>query len=234
MRYETRKVKHKIVHVPDQELDVALKTKLRHLKIYFGKPKSQISASQRDNGLKGLLVRHRNDRFFIIVDFVHAFHQITRQMIAEVFPAVMESRFDICFVGLGGKEVIPIGFRTSSYLFEVYATKELDPRLIDWQLMYNGNITRHCDNILVTWRKDATVKLQHLKQIFEFRGLDIRLTPKSPRRWIDQPIRFCGITIPRKGKPHISRRKAKDIMQRAKDKSSCAIKGASEFLQSWS
>ena len=122
MNYEIKRVEERIIFVPDAELKRKLKAQLRVFKLMGPVAKSAISVFRKKKGLKNLLMRHieGRGRFFITIDFVHAFHQITREMISDVFPKFKRSCFDFCFAKLGDKNVIPIGFPTSNYFFELF------------------------------------------------------------------------------------------------------------------
>jgi hypothetical protein len=182
-------------------------------------------------GLANLLSRHTKDRFFVVIDFVYAFHQVTRQMV-ELYLAENRGIIDLngCFVKMGEKEVIPIGFPTSNWLFEFFASRALDQKLISWQKNHNGHVTRNCDNVLATWRRNSPYVFEDLIDIFcEF---EIRVTPKKQKKWVE-PIRFCGLMIPRRGKPIVSKRKSQKILEQAQQKSQRAVDGALQFLDSF-
>lgn len=233
MKYEIRRAGKRIIFVPDAELKRKLKAQLRNFNVLGPTPVSAISIFRKKRGLRNLLKRHAKarDRFFVIIDFVHAFHQITRGMISDLFPKFKDSRFDFCFGELGGKLVIPIGFSTSSHLFEIFLSNSIDKELLAWQDEYRGTVTRYTDNILVTWRKNTKEALDALKRIFC--SFEVRFTPLNPRKW-EESIRFCGITIPRNGKPHLSNRKRKKMRQDASGKSLKSIDGVDKFIHQWS
>src|SRR5258706_14020015 len=120
MKYTSFKIKERIIFAPDKELKATLNKRLSELKAINRELNTplilqpcytgcyEISTFGHRNGLKRFLRGHIKTRIFIIIDFVHAFHQITRDMIALVFPQITRGFFDICFVELGGKQVIPI------------------------------------------------------------------------------------------------------------------------------
>lgn len=231
LKYKTKKAGKRIIFVPDEELRQTLKMKLRGLQKFGPFVRSETTTFGKKNGLRILLSRHSGHRFFIIVDFVHAFHQITRKMISDVLPEITGSRFDACFVELGGKQVIPIGFPTSNYIFEIFASRRFDTRLVFWQNKYNGCTTRNGDNVLITWQKNTEEAFKALEEIFD--GFEVRLTPQKPRKW-QEPIRFCGITIPKKNRPHLSNRKRKKLLVKARQKSHESLTGATQFICNWS
>jgi hypothetical protein len=200
--------------------------KARKNKIYDCR--SQISSFRRKGGISSLLPRHSGDRFFVIVDFVHAFHQITREIMAEVFTDAQDKYFDICFVELGGRMVLPIGALTSSYLFEMYMSRAIDHKLMSWQSVFDGHVSRHADNILATWRKNTGQELPALLEVFF--GFEVRVTPQKPRLWKGSDIRFCGLVFPFGQRPRVSQRKKRRVLEGAQGKSTEAIDGAISFV----
>lgn len=224
MQYTVGRIRHKIIHFPDREMEKALKA--RKNKIYDCG--SQISSFKRKGGIGSLLSRHFGDRFFVIVDFVHAFHQITREIVVEAFADAQDKYFDICFVEMGGRMVLPIGASTSSYLFERFMSRMIDQKLISWQSVFDGHVSRHADNILVTWRKNTGQELPALLEIFS--GFEVRVTPKMPRLWRNSDIRFCGLVFPFEQKPRVSKRKKQRVLEKAQGKSTKSIDGAASFV----
>jgi|GEM_PF-2151716 len=230
MKYETRKVEQRIVFMPDDELKEVLWGRLRWMKKVGLVSKSPISCYSTKNGLKKLLSRHAGDRMFITIDFIYAFHQITRDMIAEVVPVIKDTRFDVCFAKLQDRAVVPIGFPTSNCLFELFVSRKIDKPLMDWQTKHRGTITRFTDNVVATWRKNTDEAFRDLKACFS--GLNVRFTPQRPRR-CSQPIRFCGIIIPQRGKPHLSNSRKEKILQTMNERSLNAQEGVEAFLRQW-
>jgi len=218
VNYRSVKIGERIVHIPDDELKRYLRGKIgsirRNAAIIFS---NEVNVFSRKGGLVAALRRHQarpRGRFFIIIDFVYAFHQITRGMIAEILPEINDSSFDLCFVVMGRKEVLPIGFPTSPFLFEFFMSRIIDPRLIEWQKKHGGVVTRYCDNILVTWRKNTPVAFQDLVRIFS--GLEVRFTPKKPKKW-EEPIRFCGLLLCPDGRIELSCKKRKELLTKARE-----------------
>ena len=230
MQYRTVKVKHRIIFVPDEELKRLLKSKLKFFKEGMLIKNLPVSVFRRRGGIKLMLVRHQKNRFFVLIDLIHAFHQITREMISEVFSDIADPKFDNCFVQFGGKEIIPIGFVTSNFIFELFMSRSIDGQLVAWQEKHQGIVTRYADNILCTWQKNTTEAFEDLRKIFK--GLKIRMTPRRPKKW-QEPIRFCGIIIPKQGSPRISKKKKKEILNQANKKSITSLKGAYAFLDQW-
>ena len=229
MHYESKKIKHRLVFIPDAEMKEVLRWKLSLLKSDYP-IFSSISTFRKKNGLWSQLSRHgkKKERFFVIVDFCHAFHHVDRKMIAKVVPGIMEPRFDVCFVELNGKEIIPAGFPTSNYLFELFMSRRIDPRLLAWKDQFDGVVTRYADNILLTWGKNTSEAFEDLKKVFK--DLKIRITPQYPRKWKDEPIRFCGLVIKKGARPKISRRKRKDLIKKAQNKSLASLEGVTRFV----
>lgn len=178
MEYRIVKFDERILHIPDKELKDKLQLKRKAFK-YRWSGKSEVSVFKQRSGLKVFLSRHSEDRIFIIIDFVHAFHQITRDMIAKVAPDILQPYFDDCFVLMGGKEVIPIGFPTSNYIFEVFISRSIDRDLMAWTEKHKGTVTRSTDNILVTWRKNNERAFQELIKIFD--SFEVRITPPETK-----------------------------------------------------
>lgn len=217
MGYKTVKVGERIIFVPDEELKNRLRQKMRIAKrVFFFPVRTEISMFRRPGGLRLFLKRHGryNGRFFVLVDFVYAFHQITRERIAKVFPRIADSFFDDCFVELSGKQVLPIGFPSSSWLFEIFCVRAVDGPLIAWAEKHRGVVTRYTDNILVTWKKNTQEAFSELVHIFD--GLNVRFTPLEPRKWDDKtPIRFCGFTLQLGGMVGLSLRRVQELERRA-------------------
>lgn len=228
MKYSSKKVGHRLVFAPDKDMQDALDWKLGLLKRSYP-VNSPVSVFGKKDGLRVLLSRHSESRgrFFLIVDFCHAFHHIKRQTITKLIPKIGEPTFDICFVELAGEEVIPAGFSTSSYLFELFMSKGIDPKLVAWQKEHNGLVTRYVDNILFTWRKNTKEAFRDLQRIFK--GFSIRMTPRDPREW-KEPIRFCGTILPPRGRPKISKRKKKKMIGKAISKSQASLEGVMRFV----
>ena len=243
MEYKSYKIGERLVFAPDKELKTLLRQRLVELKatdrslihpfivepVYTGK--HDISVFGHRHGLRRFLAGHVGNRIFITVDFVHAFHQVGRDMIATLFPRIANPFFDACFVELSGQNIIPIGFPTSNFIFEIFASRKFDTQLADWQNKHAGVVTRYTDNILATWRKNTKESFEDLQKIFE--GFQVRFTPKEPRKW-EEPIRFCGITIPRRGRPHLSNLKTRKLLYEARKKSLDALDGAQRFVDEWS
>ncbi len=231
MYYGSRKFKNRIFFVPDEEYERALEAKLAYLRRQHLVKILPINTFCGSGGLRPFLYRHHGDRFFVTIDLVHAFHQITRQMISEVYSDITGPHFDICFADeFGMEEVIPMGFATSNYLFEIFMTRAIDPKFVAWQKEHSGTITRYSDNILATWQKwseDAFLDLQNI-----FAGLKIRITPQRPRKW-RQPIRFCGAIIPKNGSPRLSRRRKERMQRKAHEKSYESERGVGQFIETW-
>ena len=80
MKYTVKKVGHRIIHMPDRELKRTLQIRLKSFHGVCGVG-TEISTIGRPMGLVDLLSRHVKDRFFVVIDFVYAFHQVTRQMV---------------------------------------------------------------------------------------------------------------------------------------------------------
>lgn len=215
MPYKTVRLKDRIIFVPDEELKKRLRQKIKEARIFFWFPvRSPISCFKRKITLKYFLKRHYSGRFFVIIDFVYAFHQITRQMMAKFFNHINNQFWDECFVELGGKQVLPIGFPSSSFLFEAIMNQAIDRRLIEWAEENRGVVTRYADNILITWKKNPFGPFRDLLDIF--RGFNVRWTPKEPRKWNNQTsIRFCGLTLCKDGRVGLSQRTKKRLSHKA-------------------
>lgn len=216
MGYKTVKVGERIIFVPDDDLKKRLRAKTRKLRDWLGfaRPYPCVSTFKRKRGLKRFLMRHQKGRFFVAVDFVYAFHQITREMAGLAIPQLLNHSFDDCFVQLNGKEVIPQGFPTSSYIFELVMLRLVDRGLNAWAEEHKGVVTRYCDNVLVTWKKDTPEAFRDLHLTFErFR---VRFTPKRPRKWdSNSPIRFCGFILHQDGRVGLSRQRKKKLIFKA-------------------
>lgn len=203
--HEVKKLGERIIHIPDRETKLDLAVRAEKLKS-FTKTFSHVSGFGKSGGLKASLVRHKDARFFVLIDFVYAFHQITREMAVSVLPFLGNKFYDCCFVNLNGRQIIPQGFSSSSYIFELFMRRAIDPRLMAWANENHGEVTRYCDNILVTWQKNTEGVFSDLLSIFE--KYKIRVTPQNPRRWNDEiPIRFCSLLLFRDGRVGISRQR---------------------------
>ena len=123
----------------------------------------------------------------------------------------------------------PLASQLQIIFFELFLSSSVDNALMDWQHQHRGIATRYSDNILVTWRKNNIKEFESLKNIFNH--FAVRFTPQVPRKW-EEPINFCGITIPRKGKPHLSNERKRQI--RTASKSIKSIHGADIFIREWS
>lgn len=232
MPYRIVKIGERVIFVPDKGLMDLLDCRKKILRRSVQK-NSRISVFAMGNGLKILLSRHiqAKHRFFVIVDFVHAFHQITKEMVESVFPQIASGYYEMCFAKISecGDDIIPTGFPTSSILFEIFFSKTIDPALLVWAKEYDGVATRSGDNILITWKKNTPEAWQELKETF--RNFQVRFTPQRPRKW-QEPIRFCGIFLPKKGCPVISERRKKFLLNRARKrpKSLFVVK---RFFEQW-
>lgn len=226
MKYTRTKVGHRIVHVPDGELMRVLKSRLESFKWAYS-VRTEISTFGRRMGLAELLPRHVCDRFFVVVDFVYAFHQITQQMVKGCIRYDNPINLKGCFVRMGGREVVPIGFPTSNWLFELFMSRIIDPKLVWWQENHNGHITRNGDNILATWRKNSLEAFEDLRAIFH--GFETRATPSKPRKW-NGTVRFCGLALERHKRPSISNRKRRRILVQAEKRSPESLRSALRFL----
>lgn len=235
MPYKTVKVNDRIVFVPDGELKKRLRSKMgKARRLRWFSAGSAISCFGRKTTLKRFLARHQGGRFFVIVDFVYAFHQITRQTVARFLNQIADPFWDECFAELDGRQVLPIGFPTSSFLFEAVMNRAIDNQLVAWAEANSGTVTRYADNVLVTWKKNPFGPFRDLLGIF--RGFDVRWTPKEPRRWDDQtPIRFCGLTLHRDGRIGLSQRKRKQFSRKAGaqylSREGSSARGIEEFVR---
>lgn len=224
MEYKTVKIGQRIVYVPDEDLRqrlIRLKQRIKD-SYYFA---LGISTFRHNKELPELLLSHKGHRFFVVIDFVHAFRQITRKMLSRVWPDILHSGYDDCFIS--EQEFIPAGFPTSSHLFELYLKSTLDKKLAAWAARNNGAVTRHCDNILCTWQKNPPAVFEELQKVFA--GFNVRYTPSKPRKW-NGYIRFCGLIILKNDRVALSRRRKRELLSRAKSAQPASAKGLRRYV----
>jgi len=223
MEYKTVRLNDRILHIPDSALMAVLKQKTSDLRRTWQTSRSPISVFGRNDGLKKILPSHRKGRFFVVIDFVYAFHQITREKSAEVIRQLADPAFDICFVKMGDKEVLPQGSPTSNYIFEIFMASAVDRPLIRWVFWNGAVVTRYCDNILVTLPKNDELTFAELVNILA--PFKVRFTPRKPKKWRnDEPIRFCGLILFKGGKVGISRQRKRQLLEKARQVSVLSLK----------